>query len=267
MPSYIPKETYSSFDGGMRPWPAHMTPQSKMSPDLDASISNLALPTVVNMGDVFFLTLDRRDRVSIATTIELLIGALDAMDDDCDLEPSIGGWLGGGTAHGDREADFIAWNGEAGFADDEPIYGSQNTHGDDSQDQSYWSAGLNDRFSDECEDACEDEGGCIQSQPHDDSQLSGQDCEPSSGWTEGVDQTRNGSSVGTIHDEAEPSLGFVGFGRGWREGEGLDDREDDDELEIEHDSWLGCEDDMPAFYKGSGGKQMAERQLSRIGAA
>lgn len=140
MPSYTPKHYFGVIPGsygetGLVPWPKHMKPRAvRKTPQAE-----LALPTVLNMGEVFFVTLDRRDRVSIATTIELLISALDALDGDCDLEdgrddePSLCGMI---EPHGevDLEADscddewsgdenegFLGWSERCGQGASEPI--------------------------------------------------------------------------------------------------------------------------------------------------
>lgn len=119
------------------------------------------LPTLVDCGGVFFLTLAPTDRLSIATTIERLIDALDALEPDPDLEP----WLGAGD---DREDDT---------SDDEPTMGSSNDHHGGGS-QANWASGM--FLADECEEENE-HGGDIQDEPHDASD-EGND-EPTLGWS------------------------------------------------------------------------------------
>ncbi|MEQ1943528.1 hypothetical protein ABMA32_14025 [Mesorhizobium sp. VNQ89] len=60
---------------------------------------------LANVDGVFFLTINSKDRASIATTIERLISILDAMDPDPDLEPWLSGQLGTGDLGDDREEE------------------------------------------------------------------------------------------------------------------------------------------------------------------
>lgn len=138
-------------------------------------------------GDVLFLTIARSGRASIATTIERLINMLDELDGDIDFEPDADG-----EDNGDFEPDV---DGEDG-GDREPSLGAPERV-DWYVSQARWADGAPGDH--EREVVSEDEGACIQSQPHD------------------------------MHDEGndEPWLGFTGIGTGWREGDGLLDFEED----------------------------------------
>lgn len=134
-----------------------------------------------------------------------LVTALDLMEVDADLEPDADaepsiGWsermagrgCTGKDAGDDREADDV--DDEDG-GDAEPWFGWQ------------------------------DEGQ--QARLH----VYESELEPDLGTTEEVDQVRRlevDPRSGPVTD-GEPLLGFVGHGTGWREGEALDDREDEDE--------------------------------------
>lgn len=90
------------------------------------------LPRLADADGVFFITMAKGDRTSIATTIQRLIDMLDAMDGDenmeegGDAEPWLG-WSEGGpqrldprVAHDDREEaceDEGAHDGDAGVED------------------------------------------------------------------------------------------------------------------------------------------------------
>lgn len=196
--SYIPEVVYgfTGFDKhgqethGLIPWPAHLRPR-KPDPLPDLNLKQLygetsgveltkkgeayAAAALAEAGGVFFLTIDRRDRTSIATTIERLINILDDMEDDPDLEepgdlePTVGwpergpnavassetfkrmGWPG--PANDDRELDT---------ADDEPWLGSSDTPWPSSQ--AAWGRGGSDdrEGDDEREDTqTEDDAGGV----------------------------------------------------------------------------------------------------------
>lgn len=134
MSSYIPEHYYGHIPGthpmqyGLLPWPAHLKPrQLEPLPDIDLpKLFNEPrqampdLPTLVDAGGVFFLTLSIHDRVGIATTIERLIDMLDALDGDPDLEPYLAGYH---DLDGDREGD----GGALGMDEDfEPLHGWPN---------------------------------------------------------------------------------------------------------------------------------------------
>lgn len=197
MPSYIPEHSYR-FTGwdernqptyGLVPWPEHLKPRA---PERDVHLTNkretYLQAALAEAGGVFFLTLDPKDRVSIATTIERLIGLLDAMDGDPDLEAYLAG-SHGGERYDDREGDESLY----GDCDLEPSLGwaASGQHGqnanfasnwgdlekDDADDERNlgWEKGsmpydqthLAMYGTDEAEDVSEDEGACIQTQLHD----------------------------------------------------------------------------------------------------
>lgn len=76
------------------------------------------MPTLINAGGVFFLTVSVHDRIGIATTIERLIDMLDALGGDPDFEPYLANSWGD-----DREDE----NEHGGDILDEP-------HGDDERE-------------------------------------------------------------------------------------------------------------------------------------
>lgn len=141
MSAYTPEFTYGAIHDenghwtgkqGLVPWPAHLAPRrremAQERPDIELTKKGEAhvAAALREANGVFFLMLDRNDREAIATTIERLIGMLDDMDGDCDLEP----WLG--TAFGDdREGDSSDDEPEESDmdSDDEPSLG-WNERGD-----------------------------------------------------------------------------------------------------------------------------------------
>lgn len=113
MPSYIPERIYS-FTGrdergrptyGLVPWPEHLKPHAERK---GAPVQQPAHDAAAGPEGAVFLTVDHRDRIGIATTIERLIDMLDALDDDPDMEDDGDAetWLGwpehfaGRGAHG-----------------------------------------------------------------------------------------------------------------------------------------------------------------------
>lgn len=115
MSAYVPGFVYG-FTGwdeynqpmhGLVEWPEHLKPRQEARP---AETPDIALTkkgeayaerALAEADGVFFLTVDGRDRQSIATSIEKLINMLDQMEPDCDLEPDEGtepslGWPEGG---------------------------------------------------------------------------------------------------------------------------------------------------------------------------
>lgn len=113
MSSYTPEFYYGHIPGtygeiGLVPWPEHMKPrQSEALPDIDimalfseAPRQEANLPVATIQGTIV-LTLNAKDRVGLATTIDRLIDMLDALEGDCDLEataddePSLG-WTAAG---------------------------------------------------------------------------------------------------------------------------------------------------------------------------
>lgn len=155
------------------------------------------LPRLAEADGVFFLTLAKGDRTSIATTIQRLIDMLDAMEPDPDLEdgnddePSIGWPMGHGLSQldpsvrhdDDREGDGADYEATLGWGN-----GSQ--------------ARLHADNRDEAEDENE-RGGDICDEPHDHTD-SGDD-EPTLGWG---DQWGQGPKIGSglKHDPAVQCL-------------------------------------------------------------
>jgi hypothetical protein len=126
MPSYIPKHVHG------RPWPKHLRPRDP-SPLPDIDLRKLfegakragpgPLPTLIDCGGVFFLTLMPTDRMSIATTIERLIDMLDAVDGDPDLEETGDDEPSLGVGVSMRDTARIEYDLEADHADSEPSLG------------------------------------------------------------------------------------------------------------------------------------------------
>jgi len=262
MPSYIPEHVYS-FTGwdernqptyGLVPWPERLKPRQ---PDAVSSGVELTKKgeayvqaALAEAGGVFFLTLDRRDRASIATSIERLINMLDAMEPDPDLEPYLAG-----CHHNDQIIDLEGDESFYGDCDREPSLGaperhpclerrySRETKADRGEHtQLHWatgdSSGEDCEHDDEREHECEDEGAQC-----DDEGADQGDREPDFGWTNHIDQTlanriEEGVNPAWAVDGGEPDLGFVGHGTGWRKGEDVQDREacqlGDDEREHDH---------------------------------
>lgn len=210
MPSYIPEHVYgqTGWDKrcqplyGLMPWPEHLKPRDQ---DRDIQLTkkgeSYVQAALAEADGVLFLTLDRRDRTSIATTIERLINLLDTMEPDPDLEPTHG-WNGDGRgtvglneqAHDDDERELLS-EGEGDWDELEPTMGWQNVGSQGHLEATY---------NDECEDVSEDEGACIQSQPHD--EMDEGDREPFLGWSETCSQ---GPKVGYKNDPAVQSLDLV----------------------------------------------------------
>lgn len=97
MPSYIPEHYFGAvYDGnghwtgqyGLVPWPEHLKPRELLPSGVELTKKGEAYAeaALAEAKGVFFVTLDRYDRTSIATTIERLIDMLDALDDDPDME-------------------------------------------------------------------------------------------------------------------------------------------------------------------------------------
>lgn len=194
------------------------------------------LPRLAEANGVFFLTLAKGDRTSIATTIQRLIDMLDAMESDPDLEDSADSWF---------DEDFE----ETG--DDEPAlaaperhpgagwgFGRENKAARNEHTQAYWAAGdssgEDQEEDDERELVSEDEGANSGDEEY---SLGWQDegsqetlnmwgeYEADLGTTEELDQVRRIEvSEGWKCSDGEPDLGFVGHGTGWRDGEETDDR-------------------------------------------
>jgi hypothetical protein len=135
--SYNPESYYGLIPGsyrerggpqfGLVPWPKHLQPRKTSTQEEAERPAPKALPSLVNAGGVFFVTLSPDDRAGIATTIERLINMLDTMDENLketgDSEPSLG-WpeyrglsqLATNVPHDDREEE----NEHGGDINDEP---------------------------------------------------------------------------------------------------------------------------------------------------
>lgn len=218
MPSYIPEHVY-----GMMPWPKVLQPRPQSATGgRGESLAEIGCPTPADVvplpgalssgveltkkgeayaaaataaDGVMFLTINSRDRVSIATTIERLIDMLDAIDGDPDLEPYLAGTY---PETEDREGDT---------SDDEATLGwGQGTQ-----------AALHVDTHNEAEE--EDEhGGDINDEPHDWNEL-----EPMLGWNETcgqgedpdvqhLDQTPDPNDIDVFEGEGRRPLQFDGTG-------------------------------------------------------
>jgi hypothetical protein len=221
-------------------------------------------PLFSRAGDFLFLTIKQNDRIAIATTIERLIDALDAMEPDPDLEPYLAG-----TTGDDREGDDSLYGDcdrERDDCDDEPslaspeisfsgvnYYYSERTlcvSVAPTRSQVSWAfGGYDDReYEDEREhdlDLTEGEEGWVD----------GSDGEPELGWPEQMHQEeRLILKSGWLVEGGEPELGWTGHGTGCRDGEPTDDREGDDERAPNEDEgdYDGGEGDAPGFIWGGG---------------
>lgn len=186
-------------------------------------------------------------RAEAEDIIESLIGALDEMEPDPDLEPSLGaperhpgqGW-GEEPPKARRAHSQEAWaTGDLKGDDRED---------DDSDDEHSLGWGVGNQTvlhaTDERENVSEDEGAQ-------------DDREPELGWTEEIDQERRlDTAAGYGFDGDEPDLGWAeSHGRGIIGDQNcLDDREDDDEREKNGDEadYDGGEVDAPIFTPGGG---------------
>ncbi len=180
--------------------------------------------------DPITLTLNPRDRLTLSTTIERLIGLLDNMEGDPDSEDG---------------------------ADEEPWLGAPERHPEPSRlkerkpdsvmhSQETWASG----DAADHEEACEDEGAQC-----DDEGAHPADDEYSLGWTEEVDQVRRLEHA-PCSDDKEPDLGWAeSHGKGIVGDQNcLDDREhDNDDLEPEIDGAdIECCGESPAPIAGGG---------------
>ncbi len=131
MSAYVPEYVYGLLEGsyleydgpryGLIPWPAHMTPASGPTAtrsessgiELTKKGKSYVAAALAEAGGVFFLTIDRRDRAAIVTTIERLINMLDDMEGDPDLEPDADGEpsLGWPDARGLSQLGFVELRG------------------------------------------------------------------------------------------------------------------------------------------------------------
>jgi hypothetical protein len=188
--SYIPEHVYGAIhddngrwtgEYGLVPWPAHLRPQETPDVELTKKGEAYVAAALAEADGVFFVTLSKDDRAGIATTIERLIGMLDAIDGDenleetGDLEPMLG-WPGRGPSalvkdmpHDDRE-------GEAHWTDAGPMYELEQDDSDAEQSlganempngesQEHWAVSS---WMDECEDVSEDEGAQDDREPNGD---------------------------------------------------------------------------------------------------
>lgn len=155
---------------------------------------------------VFFLTITKGDRTSIATSIERLIAMLDDLDGDENLEPSLGGYTGIGDDREVPDEDLEP------SADDEPTLGANEMNNGESQERwSFTAYGL-----DELEEENE-HGGDILAEPHD--HLDSGDDEPFMGWPERCGQRGVGLENWGAGDEAVNHSGGLGFDHsGYRKG-------------------------------------------------
>ena len=164
----------------------------------------------------------------------------DECEDGHDHEPSLGAPevefdIGSRRIVRRGHVDQRRWSdGGSGHDDGEPTLGSREGSGADNRwpGQLAWSAGYQrNPLYDECEPVSEDEGGCIQSQPHDEYE---QDREPALGALEHVNQTCWGGSDSMYSDESEDSLGAPENPhdqREWSQGKGS--------VELDHDEHCG----------------------------
>jgi hypothetical protein len=157
-------------------------------------------PTIQRRDGTLFFACPEFDKGAIATSIERLIDMLDAMEDDPDLEPYLAGYAGEGGD--DRETDLDVLEGDDNpddedGADDEPSIGT-----------SYYAGYGHFEL---------------------DLELDTADSEPAFGWTDKLDQSTPIAHALASNYEDEPELGWSGNGKGWSEGDGVDDREGDDE--------------------------------------
>lgn len=269
MTSYIPQHYYGLIPGtygqlGLVPWPEHLKPRK--TDVAKRSERELFQPKAIADGGVVILMLDRRDRIGLATTIERLINLLDAMDGDPDLEPAIGGFLGGGTAHDEREADYWAADDRCGFADCEPSHGwTSDGRGTE---------GLNGHAydDDESEEVSDDEYSLGWESGESQAGIGhlSKDYEADLGTTEEIDQVRRLVTLnGWTGQDDEPALG-------WAESHGkgiigqqncLDDREHDDERGLNEDEsdFDGGENDTPGFIRGGGSVSQYEDEWEKEG--
>jgi hypothetical protein len=231
--SYIPEYAYGAIHDdngrwtgkyGLVPWPAHLRPQETPDIELTKKGEAYVAAALAEADGVFFLTLDRNDRTSVATTIERLIDMLDALDGDENLEPSLGAPENHPGGYKDSDADgWKAKNADdreeacedegaqcedegAVTGDNEPTLGAPEGT---VRDQARW--GNTAYGLDEVEDENE-HGGDINDEPHDPGDCG--DSEPNLGRLETMHQGI-GSYSGLSDDETGLLAGNLAF-----EGEG-----------------------------------------------
>lgn len=214
-------EGRTSAAGCERPVPTARTTMEHMT----------ELPRLAEADGVFFLTLAKGDRTSIATTIQRLIDMLDAMEPNPDLEDSADSWFDEDFEEtGDDEPALAAAERHPGVGWG---FGRENEAARREHSQDDWacgdSSGEDREDDDERELVSEDEGSVSGDEEY---SLGWQDegsqetlnmwgeYEADLGTTEELDQVRRIEvSEEWQCDDGEPDLGFVGHGTGWREGE------------------------------------------------
>jgi hypothetical protein len=163
-----------------------------------------------------------RFRASIENEIERLIALLDDMEPDPDLEDNGDDepWLGAQTR---VPASWESPWGRSGVLTRDSV-----------ASQEEWATGV----SDDREVECEGEGEAVDAEYSFGWQNEGSqanlsyptEAEADLSTTEGMDQARRIIEIDGWHvQDGEPDLGFVGISTGWRPGEVLDDREDENE--------------------------------------
>lgn len=151
------------------------------------------LPTIEIDSGFIFLTCKQGHRLSISATIERLVDMLDAMEPDCDLEPTLAAPENHCSARGwietrDRSGDQTHW---AESADDDR---EDDDEREPDQDDEY-SLGWSDQGSQEALHGCDE--------LEDDEREPDQDAEYSTGWTNQGSQEALHASDEIEDDERE----------------------------------------------------------------
>jgi hypothetical protein len=204
------------------------------------------VPTIEVEGGTIFLTCKQNHRQSIASMIERLIGMLDEMDGDPDIEvtedeePYLG-WPNAGQPVSlemcdDREQDNADWEPWLGAAERHPMSvetiacgvlqpRSGALHHVCCKSQEDWAAGGGDdrEDEDEREDGNDDEFSSGWANEGSQATLRSDDeREPELGWTDHIDQTKAGEQDADcwMTPDGEPLLGWCeNAGKGIAEGE------------------------------------------------
>lgn len=132
-------------------------------------------------------------RLEATEEIDRLINFLDASDIDPDLEPTLG-FMNGPAEEDECEVE----------EDWEPSLGSLGScYGSDTNSQESWSRGGLDDLEDDPSDDEPSLGGITAGESPDDRDLEGpdEDCEPSLGWPERIDQR-----IGLISGQADREM-------------------------------------------------------------
>ena len=215
-PSEMSEDEPGDFDGllceTMREWQddelaslkaLHAEIEAKRAADLLA---------ILDAGPLPHAFMSRAQRRAMQAGVDALIDYLDAIQPDCDLEPTLGFVMPGELDECEPDPDS-----ESSLAATE--FGSLH--------QPLWSRGTRA----DLEEECEDEGACIQSQPHDEEN----DREPALGAPDGIiDQTHWHGGPTMYSDESESSLGAPENSRDqrhWSQGSGS--------VELDHDEQSG----------------------------